>query len=97
MTKYGTHTYWNITVNASEVQVLSALPDSLNSVEVDVRADVDNTWYICIGNTGVTSATPWDGFILKAGEGKVINIWDPKTLYAIGSALGQKLSYDVNK
>lgn len=97
MTLYWTHTYWNVTVWATEVQVLSALPASINSCEVDVVADIDNIWYICLGNTGVTTAMPWDGYILKPWQWKTVFIWDPRTLYAIGSVAWLKLSYDVNK
>lgn len=86
------HIFGNTTVWTTQVQLLSSLPTSVKA-EVDIRADSNNTGTIYVWLDGVTSSTGW---ILRAWEGKSININDPRAIYVIGSTSWQVISHDVN-
>lgn len=64
---------------------------------VIVKAHRDNTGVIYIGNSDVTAATAdaTDGFPLESGEAITVEIDNVNKLYAIASAVNQKLYWLV--
>lgn len=60
---------------------------------VQVKAAAANTGKVYVGNSDVTngSADATDGFELSAGQGLFVPTQDAATVYAIGSAAGQKV------
>jgi hypothetical protein len=67
------------------------------NVGVLFRADADNSGVIYLGNSDVTAGTTaaTDGFPLSSGDGVFLQISNANLIYAIGSAVNQKIYFMV--
>jgi hypothetical protein len=85
----------NLDIDTTAEQVTST--SYLASVGVLFRADADNSGVVYLGNSDVTAGTTssTDGFPLSAGDGVFLQISNANLVYAIGSAVNQKIFFVV--
>lgn len=87
----------SIAVGTSAVQLLASLAGSLE-FGVLIKADINNTGVIYVGNSDVTAASgtlataaATDGYPLAAGDELPVPVADAVRLYAVASAAGQRV------
>ena len=85
----------NLDIDTSAEQITST--SYAATVGVLFRADADNSGVIYLGNSDVTAGTvaATDGFPLSAGDGVFLQISNANLVYAIGSAVNQKVFFMV--
>ena len=85
----------NLDIDTSAEQIPSTSYPA--SVGVLFRADADNSGVIYLGNSDVTAGTTaaTDGLPLSAGDAIFLQISNANLVYAIGSAVNQKIYFMV--
>ena len=85
----------NLDIDTSAEQItLTSYPAT---VGVLFRADADNSGVVFLGNSDVTAGTTaaTDGLPLSAGDAVFLQISNANLVYAIGSAVNQKVYFMV--
>ena len=85
----------NLDIDTSAEQITSTSYPA--TVGVLFRADSGNSGLVYLGNSDVTAGTDasTDGFPLSAGDGVFLQISNANLVYAIGSAVNQKIYFMV--
>ena len=85
----------NLDIDTSAEQITSTSYPA--EVGVLFRADSGNSGVVYLGNSDVTAGTTaaTDGFPLSAGDGVFLQISNANLVYAIGSAVNQKVYFMV--
>ncbi len=83
----------DITIGTTETKIVSTAD---NTIEVRVRADINNTGIIYIGKTGILSDGSNDYIRLEAGDERIMpyNIVD-NPLYAISGTAAQTINVGI--
>ena len=85
----------NLDIDTAAEQITSTSYPA--TVGVLFRADSGNSGVVYIGKSTVTSGTTasTDGFPLNAGDGVFLQVSNANLVYAIGSAVNQKIYFMV--
>ena len=85
----------NLDIDTSAEQITSTSYPA--TVGVLFRADASNSGVVYLGKSTVTAGTTasTDGFPLSAGDGVFLQISNANLIYAIGSAVNQKIYFMV--
>ena len=85
----------NLDIDTSAEQITST--SYAANVGVLFRADADNSGVVYLGNSDVTAGTTasTDGLPLSAGDAVFLQISNANLVYAIGSAVNQKIYFMV--
>jgi hypothetical protein len=85
----------NLDIDTAAEQITST--SYAATVGVLFRADASNSGVVYLGNSDVTAGTAasTDGFPLSAGDGVFLQISNANLIYAIGSAVNQKIYFMV--